>query len=170
VGVRREINVKLINQFDGFLRDEVNLNQTRIDNLEAKVEAITRFVSGSSWRAPIREFSHQGSWAHGTIIKPAGSKGFDADLLVLVDPVAGWSAKDYIENLYTAFRDNGIYKEKLQRKTRCVTIIYAGDFHLDVVPCVVNRDGIIRNEVCNRTDDVFEPTDGGLCPLVERPQ
>lgn len=152
--------MRLIEHFDRFLRDEVNLNQTRIDNLESKVEAITRFLETSDWTPSIREFSHQGSWAHGTIIKPPGSKGFDADLLVLIDEVPGWTAAEYIDTLCQVFSASGIYRDKVIKGTRCVTIDYAGDFHLDVVPCVVNRSGEQRSEVCNRRDDTFELTDG----------
>ena len=42
-------------------------------------------------------------------------------------------------------------------RTRCVTIDYAGDFHLDVVPRVTFGG---RHYVCNRTDNRFEETDG----------
>ena len=42
--------------------------------------------------------------------------------------------------------------------TRCATLTYAGDFCLDVVPCVVDRRSPGTLEVCNRKDDVFEPT------------
>jgi len=152
--------LKLADEFDRFLADEVNLNKTRIENLESKVAAISAFVFQCEWKPVIRGFSPQGSWAHGTIIKPPGEKGFDADLLVFVDPVAGWSAADYLEKLYTAFRGSGVYRDKVTRKTRCVVVEYAGDFSLDVVPCIVGRAGGYTKEICNRHDDVFEPTDG----------
>ena len=47
--------------------------------------------------------------------------------------------------------------DKLRLKTRCVTVDYAGDFHLDVVPRVTNNG---KHYVCNRTDNKFEETDG----------
>ena len=45
-------------------------------------------------------------------------------------------AKDYIHAIYRALKQNQNYADKLRLKTRCVTIDYAGDFHLDVVPRV----------------------------------
>lgn len=152
--------LQLVEEFQRFLEDEVNLNRSRIENLEGKVAAIQAFVEASDWGPFIRGFSQQGSWAHGTIIKPPGSKGFDADLLVMVDLVAGWGAADYLDRLYAVFRDSGIYRDKVTRKTRCVVVEYAGDFSLDVVPCVLNRAGSYSKEICNRRDNVYEPTDG----------
>ena len=37
----------------------------------------------------------------------------------------------YIEELYSIFRNDGTYRDKVPRKSKCVTIDYAGDFHLD---------------------------------------
>ena len=54
-------------------------------------------------------------------------------------------------------KENDNYANKLNLKTRCVTIDYAGDFHLDVVPRVT-IDG--RHYICNRIDNKFEETDG----------
>ena len=43
------------------------------------------------------------------------------------------------------------------RKTRCVTVKYAGDFSLDVVPCIRRGECLY---VCNGEDNRLEPTDG----------
>jgi hypothetical protein len=84
--------VKLVAQFDKFLKEEVNLNKTRITTLTDRVDAIQDFIRGSDWKPSVLRFSPQGSWAHKTIIKPPGSRGFDADVLVFIqhgrgDPV-----------------------------------------------------------------------------------
>ncbi|MEO5350173.1 MAG: hypothetical protein H7836_11065 [Magnetococcus sp. YQC-3] len=123
--------------FNAFMRDTVNLNKTRIIALESHVEAIKRFLNDSSYGARIRRFSHQGSWAHQTIIKPPNSKGeFDVDLVMFVDEQTHWESRDYIEKLYLIFHASGIYKDMVGRRSRCVTLDYANDFHLDVVPCI----------------------------------
>jgi hypothetical protein len=91
--------VKLVDDFSKFLDDKVNLNKTRITELETHVENIQNFLNGSDWGAPIIRYSNQGSWAHKTIIKPPGNGGFDADVLVFVKPVTDWSPDDYIHHL-----------------------------------------------------------------------
>ena len=37
----------------------------------------------------------------------------------------------YIEELHSIFRNDGTYRDKVPRKSKCVTIDYTGDFHLD---------------------------------------
>jgi hypothetical protein len=153
--------VKLTDDFDKFLCDEVNLDTSRITKLETNVESIKKFLNESDWGPGISRYSAQGSWAHKTIIKPPGDRGFDADLLVFIAPVADWTPEDYIFQLRWVFRASGIYREKTTLSSRCVTIEYAGDFDVDVVPCVIDRGGgaSSRHEVCNRVEDEFEPTD-----------
>lgn len=164
--------MKLANHFDSLLKDTVNLNQTRIDRLNNHVDAVADFLRSSGYGASIKRFSAQGSWAHKTIIKPLENNEFDADLVMFVRPVAGWSPKNYVSDLYRVFRDSGTYREKTGRNTRCITLDYSGDFHLDVVPCIVRENNGQEDEyhVCNFRDDLFEPADpeGYTAWLAER--
>ena len=47
------------------------------------------------------------------------------------------------------------------RGTRCVTLDYAGEFHLDIVPCIrrENAWGDVSFHVCNKNENVEEKTD-----------
>ena len=146
--------------FDEFLRDTVNLNQTRIDILQQRVATVEDLVRRSDWTPTIRSFEAQGSWAHKTIIKPPNGGDFDADLVIFINPVTGWRPRDYVDTLVGIFRASGTYKDLVTASGRCATLDYTGDFHLDLVPCVVGRGGNSQFEVCNRRDDLFEPTDG----------
>jgi hypothetical protein len=148
--------VKLVDLFNDFLIDTVNLNQTRLDGLEASVTALKAFLRQQDWGVRVRGFEGQGSWAHQTIIKPVDGGEFDADLLVMVDPVKAWTAKDYIAALYAVFRNSDTYKDKVQRSSHCVTITYAGDRKVDIAPCVIERLAKGTYEVCNRITDAFE--------------
>ena len=148
--------MKLIPQFTSFLKDTVNLNQTRIDLLEGNVEAIKNFIRQCEWKPRIRGFEEQGSWAHDTIIKPVEGAEFDADLLVMVDPVDDWTAKDYVVNLGKALAQSPTYGEKTKTWDYCVTITYQGQRKIDIAPCVVGRLTKDRLEVCNRPVDKFE--------------
>lgn len=150
---------KLTRHFTDFLRDTVNLNQTRIDDLESNVGALKRFLRQCEWEPKIRGFSEQGSWAHQTIIKPVDGAEFDADLLVLVDHVDGWTAADYVRSLGKAFAESPTYAEKAKVWDYCVTITYAGERKVDLAPCVVGRLWKNSLEVCNRTRNEFQRTE-----------
>ena len=140
--------------FKAFLTNKVNLNQTRLNLLSQRVTAIENFLTGDEvFGEYVTELIPQGSFAHGTIIKPVGNKEFDADVLVPMDEVDGWVAKDYVQKLYEAFGRSATYRSMRSRGKRCVTIDYAGDFHVDVVP-FVTRDG--STYVTNRITEEFE--------------
>lgn len=148
--------MKFLDHFNNFLDEEVNLNKTRIELLSDSVEVVKAAVKASDWGSKILSFTAHGSWAHGTIIKPLSGDEFDADLLVIVEPVAGWEAKDYVNNLGAFFDGHSTYKDKVRRYSHCVTIEYAGERRIDVAPCVRDRVYAGTYEVCNRTANEFE--------------
>lgn len=140
--------------FRSFFTEKVNLNQGRLNLLSKRISAIENFLTKDEvFSEHVAEVVPQGSFAHGTIIKPVGNKEFDADILVPLDEVDGWAACDYVQKLYEAFGRSATYKTMRSRKKRCVTIDYAGDFHIDVVP-FVTRYG--ETYVANRITDQFE--------------
>lgn len=148
--------MKLHDHFNVFLTDYVNLNDTRLTQLDNSVGAVITAIKGSSWGPSIVRFAPQGSWAHKTIIKPLPNKEFDADLIVLVKPVEGWAAKDYVNKLVTALENIGTYAGKVRRYSHCATIEYVGDRRIDIAPCVMDRNYAGQFEVCNRVADAFE--------------
>ena len=143
--------------FIDFLNDVVNLNQARLDRLSGHVQAVTDFL-----KTDLNSFTRvepQGSYGLKTIIRPVKEgQEYDADIQLYMKYEEDKEPKAYIEELYNCFRCNGTYKGKVHRKTRCVYLDYAGDFHLDVVPCITKPDG--SKWVCNRETNEFERTDG----------
>lgn len=147
--------MKLTNYFKSFLEKEVNLNSSRITSLDERTETITSVLKDSDkFKENFIDVIPQGSYAHKTIIKPVQSTDeFDADILLYIEEFTEWDAEDYVQELYQFFRDNSTYRDKVSRKTRCVTIDYANDFHIDVVP-FMERHG--SKYVTNRHDNTFE--------------
>src|ERR1035437_6328779 len=110
----------------------------------------------SGWKPKILYFAPQGSSARKTIIKPIENKAFDADLLVFVQEVDGWTPKNYLSTLRAVFAGLSTYSDKVRRFSHCITIEYAGERKIDIAPCIVNRAGFTRFEVCNFDSDQFE--------------
>lgn len=143
--------------FDAFLRDEVNLNQSRIDRLNGSTKAVSEFLSQKL--DAFDKVERQGSYALRTMIKPVREhQEYDADTLLFMQPQEGWRARDYINDLHRCLLANRNYADKAHRQTRCVMIDYAGDFHLDIVPCIAGNGGKLY--ICNHHINQFEPTDG----------
>ena len=143
-------------QFQEFLRDEVNLNEGRLRRLETGVGAVNSHLRDHL--PGYQKMERQGSYALGTLIKPVDDNDeYDADIQIVMNPNPGWEPKDYVNAIHRALAKNQNYADKLRLKTRCVTIDYAGDFHLDVVPRVTLGG---KHYVCNRAENRFEVTDG----------
>ena len=147
--------MKNTRDFDGFMSEHVNINQSRLDRLNSGVRGVSEHL-GKNLKG-FQKVERQGSYALRTITKPVNDHEYDADILLYVDYVPGKAPCDYIEDVYQCMKQNLTYAEKVHRKSRCVVVDYAGDFHLDVVPCL-NYKG--RQFICNRKTNDFEPTDG----------
>ena len=137
--------------FNDFLNDEVNLNQSRLKRLNTSVKAVSDYLSQNL--DSYRKVERQGSYALRTIIKPVkDNQEYDADMLLYLKYDKEKEPKAYVNELYDCFKENKVYAEKAHRKTRCVFLDYAGDFHLDIIPCVTREDG--EQHICNnKTND-----------------
>ena len=143
-------------EFGEFLKNEVNLNPKRLERLKSGVRGVTDCL-----KRQLTEFQKtdaQGSYALGTLIKPVdGDDEYDVDIQVVMNPNPQWQPKDYTDAVYNALKADGNYANKIKIKTRCVTVDYAGDFHLDVVPRITHAG---RHYIFNRAENTFEETDG----------
>ena len=142
-------------QFREFLRYEVNLNQDRLHRLQVSVRDVNRYLRGSL--PGYQNIDRQGSYGLDTLIKPVGDKEYDADIQIVMNPRPNWGAGDYLDALRATLARNHNYSDKIILGHRCVTLRYAGHFHLDVVPRVT-RYG--RHFICNGETNCFEETDG----------
>ncbi|PHV61934.1 SMODS domain-containing nucleotidyltransferase [Cyanobacterium aponinum] len=153
--------MKSINTFfNEFLRDEVNLNPTRLTIAKKGIEVITTFLKNNDlFKNNFIKISPQGSYRQGTIIKPVDDREFDVDILLLLHEFDDWQPRDYINNLHREFKNTSRYENIVDRKgkSRCITIDYANDFHIDIVPAI-KRNG--QYQIMNKNSNEFEDTDG----------
>lgn len=145
---------------EAFLTDVVNLNATRLAQLDTRVSAIVAALRADPVIGPLYlEHIPQGSWAHETIIRPVDDNDeFDADFLLQLTPDDHWSVEPrrYLRELRAAFKRHSTYASMVQKKNRCCRIDYANDCHVDVVPYLVLPDG--RQVITNYTENKFEDT------------
>lgn len=153
--------MQLIEHFNVLLKDTVNLDQSKLNLLHDRVEAIYEALEADDQIGPfILDKTPQGSWAHRTIINPVGSKEFDADFMLDMSENPDWSnsPKTYIDQVYAALRRHSTYKDMPHsRKCRSVQLVYANSMHVDIVPHLNLADG--REVIVNRDDNDWEKTD-----------
>lgn len=149
--------MKFTAQFDEFLEKKVNLSAGRLNTLENKVATIEGLLRGADDDdLVVAEARPQGSLAQKTIINPVDpQRGFDADLLVEFQDT-GLGPKALLKAVKDVLKASPAHADLVKTKTRCVTLEYAGDFHIDVVPCVRQLD---IPYIANRLTDEWEPTD-----------
>ncbi len=146
---------KRTQDFENFMSSRVNLSKQRHERLQTGARDVSEHLSRTL--PGFIKTERQGSLALGTVIRPVNNREFDVDMLAFMRASRLKAPKDYIEEVYRAMKANGNYADKVHRKARCVTVDYAGDFHMDIVPCVEMRGGLF---ICNGRTDEFEPTDG----------
>jgi len=151
-----------------FLPEVVNLNQSRLDKLDGRVDAVYGALSADATiGSMITGKIPQGSWPHQLIIKPKPDGQFDADFLLEMTYQADWEPTRYIDEVYKALDRHSTYKlQKHGRKCRCIWLEYAPEngvgCHLDIVPFITLPDG--RRVIVNRDDNAWEPPFGSTDP------
>ena len=153
--------MKYINSFHKFLEDEVNLNPTRIERIKDGIATVETFIKNNAvFKDHFIKVVPQGSYRQKTIIKPLDGDGdFDVDILLELKEFTDWTAKQYLDALHNEFKNTDRYKDIVDRrgKNRCVTLDYADDFHIDIIPSIRMGTGTV---IMNKKTDSFEPTDG----------
>ncbi len=153
--------MKLETSFNNFLKNTVNLNEARYQTAKSGVETIASILQNDElFGDKFIEVKPQGSFRQETIIKPVDSDiDFDVDILFEMEPVDGWEPADYLNKLSSQLKKLDRYKDKVDTrgKTRCVTIDYESDFHIDIIPTIELGTGSV---VMNKTTNQYEQTDG----------
>ena len=148
--------MKLNRRFREFLRDEVNPNRERLGRLYVGVRGVKRYLERNL--NGYQRIDRQGSLGLDTLIKPVRDDDeYDADIQVVMNPTPNWEPGDYLQALSETLAQDGNYADKIRLGTRCVTLDFANNFHLDVVPRITEGG---THLICNRATNCFEPTDG----------
>jgi Second Messenger Oligonucleotide or Dinucleotide Synthetase domain/Adenylyl/Guanylyl and SMODS C-terminal sensor domain len=146
--------------FTAFLQTTVNLKPWKLTQLDGRVASIVAAVQDDVLLGPMfKEHIPQGSWAHRTIIEPVSATDeFDADFLLHLQQDEDWSKEpqEYLRQARAAFKRHSTYAGMVEKKNRCVRIVYANDCHVDVVPHLTLADG--RQVIINYKENDFEDT------------
>ena len=114
----------------------LQLSPTQYGKADERYKAIAKVIDGPN--SPFVHWSSkmysQGSMRLGTTVKPiAGPHDLDfvCEFMVshtLVNPMA------LLDEMYALFKQHGVYGGMVDKKNRCVRIIYKDEFWLDILP------------------------------------
>jgi hypothetical protein len=78
----------------------------------------------------------QGSVALGTTVRPQRGDEYDVDLVceLAIDPKSVTRPVQLLDLIEARMRESERYRNRLERKKRCLRVNYEHDFHLDILP------------------------------------
>jgi hypothetical protein len=130
-------------KLDGWLRpicEKLQLGESRHEMADSRYKSVGDWLDceGSSLKQFQPSIYPQGSLAIGTTVKPLTRQEFDLDFVLELQ-----LNLDYFRNpilllnlLEARLREHRTYAGMLERKNRCVRLIYADDFYMDILPAV----------------------------------
>lgn len=76
----------------------------------------------------------QGSFRLKTTVKPLSSNEYDLDFVVEIPNTMQMTPEVLYNHIYRILSNDGIHNDKVEKKSRCIRIAYANDFHMDIMP------------------------------------
>lgn len=128
-----------LNEYFQLFHQKISLDKTRVERIKSAHSTLRNTLEKhEEIRSILYETFLQGSYRIGTSVCPRNGQEFDVDVIVALNLEDEYgnrkSPSEAIDKLYNVLKSISTYKDKVIRKTRCVRIDYAGDFHMDVVP------------------------------------
>lgn len=136
---------KHLDAFLGQIAQALDITEAQYQQVVSRYTAVSNHLAkeGSLLARFQPDILPQGSFLLGTMIKPIiESDELDVDLVCrLKGKVENWAQKNVKEVVGDQIVSNEDYKRMLDEEgKRCWTLIYSGDFHLDILPALVGEE------------------------------
>lgn len=76
----------------------------------------------------------QGSFRLKTTVKPLKGNEYDLDFVAELPKDSTMTPKQPYDHIYRILSSDGTHKDMLEKKSRCIRVCYANDFHIDIMP------------------------------------
>ncbi len=115
--------------------ESLQLNEDRRRKVEERYKAVSEWIEKDYGIFHNALIYPQGSYRIGTTVKPRNGEEYDLDFVVQIDE--NWMQLPF-SKIYSEFKrrmeENEDYKRMLQEKSRCIRLVYADGFHIDIIP------------------------------------
>ena len=123
--------------------EELDLTPTQHARAVGHYEAVGEYLAERG--SPLERYSPtvfaQGSMAIDTATKPVGRDEFDLDLMCQLLIRSSAKPAEVKRIVGERLRANDTYKKMLREKNRCWRLVYAGEFHMDIIPGIPDPQG-----------------------------
>ena len=142
--------MELSPKFERFLGN-ISVDQPKLNRIKSAHSKLRRALESDDYVRPaLLETFLQGSYVHGTAIRPLGkSADYDVDVCCLLNlseaPIQTEEPKPLLCWLARRLKKIEAYRGRVDTRPRCVRIDFPDEFHMDVVPLVEskNQGGIV---------------------------
>lgn len=76
----------------------------------------------------------QGSFRLKTTVKPLNGDDYDLDFVVELPYDEEMTPRDLYDNIFRILAHDGTHNDMVEKKSRCIRVNYANDFHMDIMP------------------------------------
>ena len=136
--------MELSSQFARFLGN-ISVDQPKLNRIKSAHSKLRRALQSDDYFEPaLLETFLQGSYVHGTAIRPLGeSADYDVDVCCLLDlsqvPIQTEEPKPLVRWLARRLKKVERYRGNVSTQPRCIRIDFPGEFHMDVVPVIEDK-------------------------------
>jgi hypothetical protein len=124
------------------IAEELDIPDSKFEDAKNKYEAVGNWLGHPDCNLNECQptiFPH-GSIRLGTPVKPLGKDEYDIDLACRLQ-IPSTTRQDYVYNLVgDRLKDHGKYRSILEPKNRCWRLNYAGEFHMDILPAIPDKN------------------------------
>ena len=120
---------------------ELEIPPARYQEAEKRYHSVIAHLDGCPMLSRLNPHSFpQGSFALGTTVRPLHGEEYDLDFIYLLRGAHPhlYTQQQIYDFLFLRLKDHGTYAGMVELKKRCVRVIYANEFHLDITPAVSN--------------------------------
>lgn len=121
--------------------EELQISPAKYKLAEERYKTIGKLLcaADSPFAAEDPDIYPQGSMRLGTTVHPIDGP-FDLDFVCQLSvPYRPENPMELLDRLHTFFQSSDRYKGMVKRKNRCIRIVYADDFYMDILPACLDR-------------------------------
>jgi hypothetical protein len=130
-----------IAEFLAAISRALNIPSARYEEANRRYKTLTAWLEECPRLALLRPYMFpQGSFALGTVTRPLNGEEYDLDFICHLR-AAGHTAhtpRNVYDLLFHRVQNHGTYEGMVELKNRCVRVIYANLFHMDITVAVSN--------------------------------
>lgn len=115
--------------------DKLQLQPSLYELAKARYEVVSNIIESADVfkHVSLRMYSH-GSFRLKTTVKPLKENEYDLDFVVELPSDANMEPFQLYDHIYEILTTDGVHNNMVEKKSRCIRIKYANDFHLDIMP------------------------------------